>query len=150
MINSKAQKFCRDDISKIENYDKAVADSAQSWDVHHRLELTLDGEFAHTATELKRLGMYYNRPYFELIFLTHSEHQRLHNMGKNNRFYGKNHSDEHRKKIAETMKGRTFTDEHKRKIAEAMKGKNHSNDTRKKMSESAKARWVRSNLNTNN
>ena len=145
MINSKAQKFCRDDISKIENYDKAVADHTQSWDIHHRLELTLDGEFAHTATELKRLGMYYNRPYFELIFLTHSEHQRLHKGGKNNPNYGKKHSDEHRKKIAETMKGRTVTDEHKHKIAESMKGNKHSDETRKKMSKAQKARWAMDN-----
>lgn len=57
--------YCKDDISKIENYDKAMADTAQTWALHHRLELTLDGEFAHTAEELKRLDMYYNRPYFE-------------------------------------------------------------------------------------
>lgn len=46
--------------------------------LHHRLECTLDGDFAHSANELKRLGMYYNRPYYELIYLTHSEHSKLH------------------------------------------------------------------------
>ena len=47
MINeSYIQKFCKDDISRIENYDKAVADPTQTWVIHHRLELTLDGEFA--------------------------------------------------------------------------------------------------------
>ena len=62
----------------IENYDKALADDFKGWMLHHRLECTLDGDFAHSANELKRLGMYYNRPYYELIYLTHSEHSKLH------------------------------------------------------------------------
>ena len=62
----------------IENYDKALADEFKGWMLHHRLECTLDGEFAHSADELKRMGMYYNRPYYELIYLTHSEHSKLH------------------------------------------------------------------------
>lgn len=62
----------------IENYDKALADEFKGWMLHHRLECTLDGDFAHSANELKRLGMYYNRPYYELIYLTHSEHSKLH------------------------------------------------------------------------
>lgn len=62
----------------IENYDKALADEFKGWMLHHRLECTIDGEFAHSAEELKRLGMYYNRPYYELIYLTHSEHSKLH------------------------------------------------------------------------
>ena len=65
MINERsAHLFCKDDISKIENYELAKNDTSQTWDIHHRLELTLDGEFAHTSEELKRLCMYYNRPYF--------------------------------------------------------------------------------------
>ena len=42
-----AKKFCKDDISKIENYDKAIADTTQTYECHHRLELTLDGEQAN-------------------------------------------------------------------------------------------------------
>lgn len=38
MISKYLGHFCRDDLSKIENYDKAMADSAQTWDCHHRLE----------------------------------------------------------------------------------------------------------------
>lgn len=62
----------------IENYDKALADEFKGWVLHHRLECTIDGEFAHSAEELKRMGMYYNRPYYELIYLTRSEHSKLH------------------------------------------------------------------------
>ena len=82
MINIKKQKqkhFCKDDYSLIENYDKAVNDTTQYWHLHHRLELTLDGEYAHSVEDLIRLGMYYDRPYFELIYLPNSEHTKIHN-----------------------------------------------------------------------
>lgn len=159
MINTrKAQKFCKDDISKIENYELAKNDPNETWDLHHRLELTLDGEFAHSREELKRLDMYYNRPYFELIFLTRGEHRRLHSKARSDEtkrkmsesLKGKPLTDEHRRKISEAMKGengpfygKSLTDEHRQNIANAMKGKNHSEETRKKMSEAAKRRWLR-------
>lgn len=77
LAKCKYRKFCRDDLSKIENYQDAI-NSSEQYVLHHRLELTLDGEFAHTAEELQRLGMYYDRPYFELIFLPCSVHSKLH------------------------------------------------------------------------
>lgn len=71
--------YCKDDITKIENYELAKADNFKGWEIHHRLELTLDGEHACSANDLERMNMYYNRPYFELIFLTRSAHRQLHN-----------------------------------------------------------------------
>ena len=130
MINEKyAKKYCRDDLSKIENYEKAIADTTQTWDLHHRLELTLDGEFALSREQLKMHDMYYNRPYYELIFLTPSEHRRLH---------GINVSDETRKKMSEANKGRTFSEETRRKMSESHK--NMSEETRRKLSEAQKGR----------
>ena len=115
MINEHyAKKFCKDDISKIENYEKAIADTTQTWHLHHRLELTLDGEFAMSRDQLRMHDMYYNRPYYELIFLTPAEHTRLHGM---------NMSDETRRKISEAKKGKTHSEETRRKISEAKKGK---------------------------
>ena len=39
MISKRSAKaYCRDDISLIENYDKAIADKTQVWDCHHRRE----------------------------------------------------------------------------------------------------------------
>ena len=135
MINEKAVKiYCRDDLSKIENYEKAAADTTQTWVIHHRLELTLDGEFALTPEQLKMHDMYYNRPYYELIFLTPSEHARLHSM---------NMSDETRRKISDANRRRTLSEETRRKISESLKGKQHSEERRKKISEAAKLREAR-------
>lgn len=62
----------------IENYDKAVADKTQTWCCHHRIAIVMNC----SAEELKAKGLYENRPAHELIFLTKSEHSRLHNVGK--------------------------------------------------------------------
>ena len=155
MINEiQAQKYCRDDISKIENYDKAIADTSQTWVIHHRLELTLDGEPALSRDQLKMHDMYYNRPYYELIFLTLAEHSRLHSEGENNPLFGKHHTEESRKKMSEALKGENnpfygkhHTDKTRRKMSEVKKGENnpfygkhHTDKTRRKMSESHKGK----------
>jgi len=62
----------------IENYSDAKKDNFKYWHLHHRLELTLDGEYAHSMKDLIRLGMYYNRPYFELIYLPQGVHSTIH------------------------------------------------------------------------
>ena len=147
MINEKyAKKYCRDDLSKIENYEQAIADTTQSWQCHHRLELTLDGEFALTPKQLKMHDMYYNRPYYELIFLTPTEHRRLHTEGQNHPFYGKHHTDKTLRKMSESHKGRTFSEEHRRKISESKKSKKirpFTAEHRAKLAESARKRWAR-------
>ena len=103
------KSFVREgELKKIENYDKAIADKKQTWHCHHRLELTLGGEFAHSKEELKRLGMYYKRPYFELIFLTPTEHKRLHSKAQ---------SDETKKKLSEARKRRIPSEEHKKNLS---------------------------------
>lgn len=65
-----AKRYCKD-FTKIENYEKAMADT-KTWHCHHRAELV------YTAKELKEKGMYYNVLPCDLIFLTHSEHCSLH------------------------------------------------------------------------
>ena len=37
---SRYEHYCRGDISKIENYDKAIADTKTVWHCHHRRELS--------------------------------------------------------------------------------------------------------------
>ena len=142
MINERfAKSYCKDDISLIENYEKAVNDATQTWDCHHRRETI------YSKSGLKEIGEYYNRPACELIFLTKSEHMKLHHLGKPK-------SVEHKRKLSESMKGeknprfgKHHSAEARKKISEArkgkpscMKGKHHSEESRKKMSEAHKGK----------
>ena len=133
MINEHyAKKFCKDDISLIENYDKAIADKTQTWQCHHRRETI------YSRNDLIEIGEYYKRPAIELIFLTISEHRALHNSIF---FKGKTHSEEHKRKNSESKKGKTHSEECNRKISESLKGKIHSEERKKKISEAIKLWW---------
>ena len=143
--------YCKEP-EKIENYEKAKADDFKGWEVHHRLEThNSDGErrlVDISYKELKALGMYYNRPASELIFLTKSEHNTLHRIGRytgeNNPMYGKKLSEETKKKLSEAAKGnknmlgKKHSEETRKKIGAAAKGKPKSEETKKKMREAKK------------
>ena len=114
MINEiQAKKFCKEDISKIENYDKAVNDTTQTWHCHHMTETWWNC----SRKELIENECYYNRKACELIFLTPAEHKSLHNKGKSL-------SEETKQKMSEVRKGKAYH-----------KGKTHSEEARRKMSE---------------
>lgn len=131
MINERyAKEFCKEEISKIENYDKAINDPTQIWDCHHKIELHQDGSVRFTRASLKKLDLYYNRPASELIFLTHSEHSHIHNKGVNHPLYGK----------PAWNKGKTSTPETRAKLSESHKGKTFSAETKAKMSASRKGK----------
>ena len=136
------KRFCKEP-ENIENYEKAKADNFKNWCCHHRLETyTSDGERRPvdiTQKELIALGMYYNRPPEELIFLTRSEHQFLHHKGKKR-------SEETRRRISEVAKGNKNalgckrSEEARRRISEAKKGeknafygKHHSEESKKRI-----------------
>ena len=142
MINENyAKSYCRDDISLIENYGKAIADTTQIWHCHHRRETI------YSRLGLLEIGEYYNRPAEELIFLTKSDHNKVHHLGKplsedtckkiseslNGKpawNKGKHHSAEARKKMSESKKGEN----------NPMFGKHHSAEARKKMSDTMKGK----------
>lgn len=139
-----AKKFCCEDISLIENYEEAKNDTTHRWVTHHRLEThTSDGERRSvdlSREELKALGMYYNRPASELIFMKNSDHSKLNE--------GKHRTEEAKRKMAEAKKGKYtgedspnygkhHSEEAKRKMSEAKKGKPSPNKG-KKMSEAQK------------
>lgn len=159
-----AKLYCSEDISLIENYDKAIIDK-EMWECHHRLETDL----GLSKEELIDLRLYANRPASELIFLTRSEHKALHmsahrkngilptrkgkdcnfygvhNTGENHPFYGKQHTDESKKKMSKSKKGGTsnrkgaiLTEETKKKMSEAHIDKKHSDEHNRKISESMK------------
>ena len=146
------ERYCKD-YENIENYQKAKADNFKGWHCHHRKGIDTPRE------ELKALGLYYNRPASELIFLTLSEHSKLHGEGENNPMYGKyhsteakkknseahkgkKHSEESKKKMSESHKGKPKTEEWKNKIGEAHKGKKRSEETRNRISEAKKGHLV--------
>lgn len=114
MINKyTAKSFCCEDLSLIENYDKAIADTAQTWECHHRGEVLPCGRFS--VDDLKKFGLYYNRPAAELIFLTKAEHTRLHKRGIPL-------SEATKKAMSDTRKGVPKSKEHKKALSEALKG----------------------------
>ena len=131
------KQYCKEP-EKIENYEKAKADNFKGWECHHRLEThTSDGErrlvdISHN--ELKALGMYYNRPAEELIFLTTREHSSFRK--------GKPRSEETKKKIGAAKKGHPVSEETKKKMSEGNKGKKLSEETKKKMSEANKGKQL--------
>ena len=114
MINFRqTKKYCKEDISKIKNYDKAIADTTQTWVCHHRTEIWWNC----TAQDLIDNECYYHRKACELIFLTPAEHTSLHKKGKKRKPF----TEEHRRKMSEAKKGKKFTEEHRKKIAVAAK-----------------------------
>jgi len=134
--NSRSKNCYCSEPSKIENYDKAIENTTQIWECHHRLEThTSDGErrlVDLTPLELKALDMYYHRPPEEFIFLTKEDHVSLHSRYRNQKLdekgrtspnKGKHLSDETRRKLSNARKGKPKSGEHKRKLSEAHKGK---------------------------
>ena len=157
MINERhVKKFCKEDLSKIKNYAKAIADTTQVWDCHHMTETW----WGCTKKDLIENECYYNRKACELIFLTRAEHTRLHNKGLtrseetrrkiSESLKGKTQSEETRRKSSESNKGLTRSDETRQKISAVTKGeknpfygKTHSEESRRKMSDAAKRRWAK-------
>lgn len=94
---TKLRKYCND-FHKIENYESAQRDNFKGWVLHHRLEISLDGQEVHTPATLERLNMYWHRPYFELIFMKRGDHIILHNKSKGHL------TESRRKKISDSVK----------------------------------------------
>lgn len=103
--------YCKE-YQNIENYELAKADDFKGWEIHHRLEVTSEGEHAYTSGDLINMNMYYNRPAEELIFLTTSAHRKLHN----NTMWYKN-------RMSEAKKGHTVSNTTRAKIGAGHIGK---------------------------
>ena len=131
--NTVWRKFCYE-LENVENYEKAI-NSDGGWTLHHRLETHFsDGtprpiRCTISSSELKALNMYYNRPAEELIFLTRSEHMKLHSTMNNNfkpmfgnkNVKGMHHSNETKRKMSEVAKNVTHTDKWNKKVSEGLK-----------------------------
>lgn len=118
-------KHICDNIENVENYEKAKVNNFKGWECHHRLE-THNSDGARRITDISRneliaLNMYWHRPAEELIFMTRSEHNILHNLGSRQTEKTKN-------KISEKKKGRCQPEEEKRKQIESQIGKHWFNN----------------------
>lgn len=135
------KSYCCEDISNIENYNIAMS-SPDKYDCHHRFE-TICPAFKFLVRDLKDFGLYYHRPASELIFLSKSEHMKLHSLdgvkvdrsvpfehnyfhthkfiGEENGFYGKHHSEETKKKCGAAMRGKHHKDDIKSQISKTTK-----------------------------
>ena len=129
-----AYAFCIEDISLIENYDKAIADESNNWIVHHKLGIS-EGRCI-SKDELISMNLYFHRPAYELIFMTKSEHIKLHNKARinqiTNTFIEANRNriwtPEMRKKMSDKMKGiklGPMSEEHRKKLSEAAYRRHH-------------------------
>ena len=162
-MGHKFEKFCKSP-ENIENYEKAKADNFKGWDCHHRLEThNSDGKRRDvdiSVEELISIGMYFDRPAYELVFLPSSEHISLHKKGKTY-FKGKHHTEEAKNKISEAQKGennsmhgkspwnkgKKMSEEYCRKNSESHKGKPSPNkgkhlsaEIKKKISDTLKGK----------
>ena len=129
------KRFCKD-YTKIENYEIAV-NSPEMYACHHRLEThTSDGErrlVDISTQELITLGMYYNRPPEELVFMQRGKHASLH-------WKNKKLSETTKAKLSAATKGRKLSEEHKAKITASLKGRKHSEEHRAKLSAAHKGK----------
>ena len=79
MINEYcAKSYCSEDMSLIENYHQAISDQTRMWEIHHRKECDDEGRTLFTHKQLKEMKLYFNRPANELIFVTRSTHNKIH------------------------------------------------------------------------
>ena len=137
MTSKRAEQYCNEDITLIENYEQAINDETQIWHCHHRLEIDENKTYQQLIDE----GKYYNRPASELIFLTSEEHNKLHGSPMKD----KHHSEESKQKLSESLKGRDVSEETRQKRRKAMLGKKMppcSEETKKKISKAKKGKHL--------
>lgn len=128
MIGKGIKLWCRD-YTNIENYEQALNDDTQMWEVHHRLETHFSDGIERPVNarlsmeELIALDVYFDRPPEELIFLTKVEHCSLHFRG-NYHNKGKKLSEERKRKLSEKLKGRVISEEARKKLSISSKRAN--------------------------
>ena len=110
----------------IENFYATVS-SSERWDCHHRVESIMNC----SRNDLVAKGCYYHRPAHDLVFLPHTEHLRMHQLGKKR-------STKTKDRIRQAAIGRGHTDETKQKLRLINLGK--------KLSEEAKAKVSQANI----
>ena len=138
MISRNVKKYCCEDPSLIENYELALKDKANEWDCHHKLEIHSD--YRNTPDDLIMMGLYYNRPACELIFLRKGNHTSSHNKGVKKSETHKKNLSKARTGLHNKVKRKPLTEEQKYNISNGTKKAMDNDELRKHLSYKAKAR----------
>ena len=149
MIGKRIQDYCCEDISLVENYQAAVADTENFWECHHRLEI--QGPFINSPALLDKCGMYKKVPAWQLIFLKQSDHRVLHGENRSETTHMKLSTSakatfarpETRAKMSASQKIAQNTPEVRAKKSASLKVSLNRPETRSKMSSSLKAACAR-------
>ena len=112
------------------------------WQVHTHLGYKKDYDIHH-LNENKM-----NNSLENLVYLTKSEHMKIHHKGENNvmfgktgekhPMYGKHYSEETKRKMSKSHKRENLSEETIRKMRDSQKGKKLSEETKKKIGEAKK------------
>lgn len=137
MVSKQLKRYCYEP-ELVENYDKAIADTEHVWHCHHRVETIM----CCSPDELISKGAYYDRPAHDLILLTMAEHRRVHNEGRNNPMFGRQLSEETRKRLSNQRKGVPKSEEHKHKISAATFKRWENKEARHAQSEKLKSTFT--------
>lgn len=133
------------DLESVENFELAKLDNFVGWHCHHRLETHFsDGthrpvEARLTMSELVALGLYYDRPAEELIFMRAADHKRLHQLGVK---YGSLTKLKHSIQMLGNKHnvGRHLSEEIKAKISKSHMGIKHTEEAKLKMSKAKRSK----------
>ena len=129
-MNPSIWGYCKEEPDLIENFEKAKSDNFKGWICHHRMEThRRNGKLRATCISRQDLidwDLYYHRPASELIFLTNSDHTKLHNttgkhMPWNKGLKGVQTAWNKGQNIS-GMTGKHFTDSHKNKTSLSHRG----------------------------
>ena len=122
--------YCTESIENIEGY---IPESLrkEKMVIHHRLESHDENNQLRTrflsVQQLKDAGLYYNRPASELIWMTDTEHKKLHQQDLSYK--------ENLEKMSAKNIGRKLTDNQKQIMREKALGRKHSSASKQKLRE---------------
>lgn len=140
-----AQAYCCEPIDRIQGFLEA-SESKDRYHIHYRLE-----EMGLSRQDLIDMGLLYNRPACELVFMNGKEHNQMHttviptDTYINSQFKDGNvpaFTEEHRRHISEAKKGVKQTQEHIDHNREACRKIRASKEFRDKLKQAQARVWT--------
>lgn len=120
--DKQARAYCCEPVEKIQGFKEASV-SSEKYHIHHKFE-----EMGLSRQDLMGMGLLYNRPACELMFIKGKEHNRIHSKiiptdslvnGQFKEGSVPEFTEEHRRHISEAKKGVKQTPEHTLHVKEA-------------------------------